>query len=89
MQNLVYQKLFFADYLLQPNQVWLDKNFFFHFPVHLDSLWPDNVVKLVKPKVQAKQANKVIIAQWLARRLATGEVPGSNPYKGDNLLISD
>ena len=33
--------------------------------------------------------NQVIIAQWLARRLATGEVPGSNPSKGDNLLISD
>ena len=32
---------------------------------------------------------QVVIAQWLARRLATGEVPGSNPGKGENLLISD
>ena len=33
--------------------------------------------------------HQVIIAQWLVQRLATGEVPGSNPTKGDNLLISD
>ena len=32
---------------------------------------------------------QVVIAQWLARQLATGEVPGSNPSKGENLLISD
>ena len=39
---------------------------------------------------------QVVIAQWLARRLATGdkrlatgEVLGSNPSKEDNLLISD
>ena len=32
---------------------------------------------------------QVVVAQWLARRLATGEVPGSNPGKGKNLLISD
>ena len=32
---------------------------------------------------------QVVIAQWLARRLATGEVPGSNPGKGENLLISE
>ena len=31
----------------------------------------------------------VVIAQWLAWRLATGEVSGSNSGKGDNLLISD
>ena len=30
-----------------------------------------------------------VIAQWLARQLATGEVLGSNPGKGENLLISD
>ena len=29
--------------------------------------------------------HQVIIAQWLVQRLATGEVPGSNPGKGDNL----
>ena len=28
-------------------------------------------------------------SQWLARWLATGEVPGSNPGNGENLLISD
>ena len=33
--------------------------------------------------------NQVIIAQWLAQRLATVEVLGSNPEKGENLLISD
>ena len=33
--------------------------------------------------------HQVIIAQWLAWRLATGEVPGSNPGKGENLLISN
>ena len=33
--------------------------------------------------------NQVIIAQWLARRLATGEVLGSNSDKGENLLISE
>ena len=33
--------------------------------------------------------DQVVIAQWLARWLATGEVPGSNPGKGENLLISD
>ena len=32
---------------------------------------------------------QVVIAQWLARRLPTGEVPGSNPGKGEDLLISD
>ena len=32
---------------------------------------------------------QVVIAQWLARRLATGEVLGSNPGKSVNLLISD
>ena len=33
--------------------------------------------------------DQVVIAQWLAWRPAMGEVPGSNPSKGDNLLISD
>ena len=31
----------------------------------------------------------MVIAQWLAWRLAIKLVPGSNPGKGDNLLISD
>ena len=33
--------------------------------------------------------DRVVIAQWLALRLATREVRGSNPGKGDNLLILD
>ena len=33
--------------------------------------------------------DQVIIAQWVGWQLATGEVPGSNPGKGENLLISD
>ena len=32
---------------------------------------------------------QVVIAQWLARRLETGVVLGSNPGKEDNFLISD
>ena len=35
------------------------------------------------------QSNQVVIAQWLEWRLATRVVPGSNPGKGKNLLISD
>ena len=31
--------------------------------------------------------DQVIIAEWLAWQLATGEVLGSNPGKGKNLLI--
>ena len=30
--------------------------------------------------------DQVVIAKWLARQLATGEVPVSNPGKGDNLI---
>ena len=30
-----------------------------------------------------------VIAQWFTVQLAPGEVPGSNPGKGDNFLISD
>ena len=43
-------------------------------------------------KIKANEVGsfyQVVIAQWLAQRLATGEVPGSNPGKRDNLLISD
>ena len=32
---------------------------------------------------------QVVIAQWLAQQHATGEVPGSNPIKGENLSISE
>ena len=32
---------------------------------------------------------QVVIAHWLAWRLAIGEVPGLNRGKGENLLISD
>ena len=35
------------------------------------------------------QDYQVVIAQWLARCLATGEVQGSNPGKGVNLLVSN
>ena len=41
---------------------------------------PKNYLEL-KVKMQGKQ---VVIAQWLAQRLATGEVPGLNPGKGEN-----
>ena len=53
---------------------------------------------LILKKVNLAQNNKIVkdiwldqvfIAQWLARRLATGVVPDSNPCKGENLLISD
>ena len=40
-------------------------------------------------KVLLPATDQVIIAQWLARRLATRVVPGSNPGKGDNLLIHE
>ena len=30
--------------------------------------------------------DKIIIAQWLARRFATGEVPGTNPGKGEYIF---
>ena len=30
---------------------------------------------------------QVVIAQWLARLLATGEVPGSNPNKGKKISM--
>ena len=32
---------------------------------------------------------QVVIAQWLSQWLAAGDVPGSNPSKGNNLIISD
>ena len=35
------------------------------------------------------KASQDVIAQWLAQQLATREIPGLNPSKGDNLLISD
>ena len=36
-----------------------------------------------------KLTNQVVIAQRLAWRLATDEILGSNPGKGENFLISD
>ena len=42
-----------------------------------------------KEQLSTKNRDQVIIAQWLAWRLATGYVLGSNPGKGDNLLTSD
>ena len=41
------------------------------------------------PQNLQTRRHQVVIAQWLARQLATGEVLGSNPGKGDNLLISE
>ena len=38
---------------------------------------------------QRKWKDQVVIAQWLVQRLGAGKVPGSNPGKGDNLLISE
>ena len=38
---------------------------------------------------QINSLDQVVIAQWLARRLATWKVLGSNPSRGENLLISD
>ena len=40
-------------------------------------------------KRKTSTTHQVVIAPWLARRLATGKVPGSNPGEGENLLISD
>ena len=40
-----------------------------------------NISKILHPQV--------VIAQWLAQWLATGEVRGSNSGEGDNLFISD
>ena len=45
---------------------------------------------LAKKSIKSTKLNdQVVIAQRLAPWLATGEVPGSNPGKGENLLISD
>ena len=41
------------------------------------------------PRAQKVSSYQVIIAQRLARQLASGDVSNSNPGKGDNLLISD
>ena len=46
-------------------------------------------IKLTEWRVVTHIVNQVVIAQWLAWPLATGEVPGSNPSKGENLVISD
>ena len=34
----------------------------------------------------SSESNQVVIAQWLARQVATSEVPGSNPGKGEKLV---
>ena len=36
-----------------------------------------------------KIRNQVVIAQWLAQRLATGAVLGSSPGKGDNTICGE
>ena len=47
------------------------------------------IIKSNHLSMQEKTSHQVVIAQWLARRLAAGEVQGSNHGKRDNLLISD
>ena len=53
----------------------------------LDQAIPCYSIRYIKALIT--QLNQVVIAQWLAWQLATGEVLCSNPSKGDNLLISD
>ena len=48
-----------------------------------------SVKKPTSKNTSSNNTYQVVIAQWLARRLATEEVPGSNPGKGENLLISE
>ena len=54
-------------------------------------LWYRRKLNLIKAGSSSWMSNdisqQVVIAQWLARQLAT--MPGSNPSKGENLLISD
>ena len=48
-----------------------------------------DIESTIKITIKKQSINQVVIAQWLAWRLATSEVPGLNPGKGENLLISD
>ena len=60
---------------------------YWHFNSWLlsDLLFEKEVSKIVLLKLSlTASGNQVIIAQWLAWRLANGEVLGSNPSKGDN-----
>ena len=41
----------------------------------------------LKSIFQSLLCDQVIVAQWLALRLVTGEVPSSNPGKGDNYYL--
>ena len=52
----------------------------------LETIFGDNIYIAF---VDLKSFYKVVIAQWLAWQLATGEVPGSNRGKDENLLIAD
>ena len=47
------------------------------------------ILTIHKQPILDFQFHQVSIAQWLAQPLATGEVLGSNPGKGKNLLISE
>ena len=56
--------------------------------------WKSNKNKLTTPTKSKSYSffcffNKVVIAQWLARQLAIGEVLDSNLGKGENLVIFD
>ena len=44
------------------------------------------MLKIINVDVNFCQ-HQVVIAQWLASRLATREVPGSNPGKGENFSV--
>ena len=59
--------------------------FFIDSQIGTDSLNQD-----ILPSADLESSvSKVVIAQWSAQQLETGEVPGSNPGNRDNLLISD
>ena len=63
--------------------------------LHCKGMSNYNLIECVWYGIQNHNVNlfsvqyKVVIAQWLALQFATGEVPGSNPGLGKNLLISD
>ena len=49
---------------------------------------PTFFISFFQFKILALSQNQVVIAQWFARQLATGEVLSSNPSEGNNLSIS-
>ena len=56
--------------------------------LYVNFLW--NQIKINKIETSTfDHLNQVVIAQWLAWKNVIGNVLGSNPGKGDNILISD